>query len=152
MSTFASDAGRRNVADRLLRLRPDATPLWGKMTAPQMICHLNDSFLTSFGEKEVSSVAGLFQRTVMKWFALHVPAHWPKNVPTRPEVAQGIGGTCPSDFLSDRAMLLQTIERFCTPDAQLGRHPHPIFGNMTLAEWMRWGYLHSDHHLRQFGL
>jgi Protein of unknown function (DUF1569) len=29
--------------------------------------------------------------------------------------------------------------------------PHPIFGPMTAKDWMRWGYLHADHHLRQFG-
>jgi len=29
---------------------------------------------------------------------------------------------------------------------------HPIFGRMSLWEWQRWGYLHTDHHLRQFGL
>jgi hypothetical protein len=29
--------------------------------------------------------------------------------------------------------------------------PHPMFGAMTTLEWMRWGYLHTDHHLRQFG-
>jgi len=27
----------------------------------------------------------------------------------------------------------------------------PIFGPLTRAEWLRWGYLHADHHLRQFG-
>ena len=28
---------------------------------------------------------------------------------------------------------------------------HPMFGPMSAADWMRWGYLHADHHLRQFG-
>ena len=28
---------------------------------------------------------------------------------------------------------------------------HPMFGPMTPEDWMRWGYLHADHHLRQFG-
>ena len=28
---------------------------------------------------------------------------------------------------------------------------HPIFGAMSVKDWMRWGYLHADHHLRQFG-
>jgi hypothetical protein len=28
---------------------------------------------------------------------------------------------------------------------------HPIFGRMSRAAWLRWGYLHADHHLRQFG-
>jgi hypothetical protein len=77
---------------------------------------------------------------------------WPKGVPTRPEVEQGVGGACPIDFLSDRAGLVNTITRFCAPDPELGRHPHPIFGLMSKAEWMRWAYLHTDHHLRQFGL
>jgi hypothetical protein len=27
---------------------------------------------------------------------------------------------------------------------------HPFFGSMQHADWMRWGYLHADHHLRQF--
>jgi hypothetical protein len=30
--------------------------------------------------------------------------------------------------------------------------PHPMFGDLTSWQWMRWGYLHTDHHLRQFGL
>ena len=30
--------------------------------------------------------------------------------------------------------------------------PHPVFGPMTRGAWLRWGYLHTDHHLRQFGV
>jgi hypothetical protein len=26
-----------------------------------------------------------------------------------------------------------------------------MFGPMSERDWMRWGYLHADHHLRQFG-
>jgi hypothetical protein len=29
---------------------------------------------------------------------------------------------------------------------------HPIFGAMSERAWLRWGYLHMDHHLRQFGV
>jgi len=28
---------------------------------------------------------------------------------------------------------------------------HPIFGGMSERAWLRWAYLHTDHHLRQFG-
>lgn len=35
--------------------------------------------------------------------------------------------------------------------ARDGRIRHSIFGPMTSAEWLRWGHLHLDHHLRQFG-
>jgi hypothetical protein len=28
---------------------------------------------------------------------------------------------------------------------------HPLFGGMSDGAWLRWAYLHIDHHLRQFG-
>jgi len=54
------------------------------------------------------------------------------------------------EFRQDLDSLLSTFERFCDvlPTPLL---PHPIFGPMTAKDWMRWGYLHADHHLRQFG-
>jgi hypothetical protein len=44
------------------------------------------------------------------------------------------------------------IERLTSAerDFQWGRHP--LFAEMSERDWMRWGYLHVDHHLRQFGL
>jgi hypothetical protein len=30
--------------------------------------------------------------------------------------------------------------------------PHPILGPLSQSEWHRWAFLHTDHHLRQFGL
>ena len=27
-----------------------------------------------------------------------------------------------------------------------------IFGTMTVADWQRWAWKHTDHHLRQFGV
>jgi hypothetical protein len=54
------------------------------------------------------------------------------------------------DFHEDLRSLLSSLERFC--DALPAPHlPHPIFGPMSRENWMRWGYLHADHHLRQFG-
>ena len=152
MISLVDRSAQQAIVDRLHRLRPDASRKWGRMTAPEMICHLNDSFLVSLGEKEASSKANIFSRTVMKFVALNVPAPWPKDLPTMPEVKQGIGGTCPSDFQTDRDQLLRTFERFCVPDPSVGQHPHPLFGIMSVEHWMRWGYLHTDHHLRQFGV
>ena len=39
---------------------------------------------------------------------------------------------------------------YTTGDSAVDWPAHPIFGPMTLRAWMRWGYLHVDHHLRQF--
>jgi hypothetical protein len=117
-----------------------------------MLCHLSDSFLICMGERQVSSASGIFQRTVIKFAALYAPFKWPKGVPTRPEVEQGVGGSAPIEFERDRSVLIKTMERFWRPDRDHIRSPHPIFGDMRDREWLRWGYLHVDHHLRQFGL
>jgi hypothetical protein len=143
---------RGQVVQRLALLKPNTPGQWGKMTAGQMVCHLNDSFQAVMGRKPVSSVSTPFRRTVMKWGALYLPFRWPKGVPTRPEMEQGGGGTPPGDFARDRAALVASIERFCAPNRNFEWHPHPMFGQMTDRQWLRWAYLHTDHHLRQFGL
>ncbi len=141
----------RDLLGRLERIRPEARALWGRMNAHQMVCHLRDSFGLAMGDKTASSDINLFNRTLMKWGALYLPVRWPKGVPTRPEMDQLGGGTRPVEFLRDRAALAAAIERFALhPDRfQPGRHP--TFGELTRWEWIRWGYLHADHHFRQFG-
>jgi hypothetical protein len=122
------------------------------MTAGGMLCHLTDSFSIALGTRHASSVETLFNRTVMKWGALYLPVEWPHGVPTRPEVEQGAGGTPPRDFTADRVLLVAAIDRFCDPGCSFTGKRHPFFGAMSDRQWMRWGYLHTDHHLRQFGV
>lgn len=116
-----------------------------------MLCHLCDAYECAFGEKTASEATGLFQRTIMKWGGLYFPIPWPRGLPTRPEMEQGVGGTPPGDFEDDRARLIATIDRFASDGSALNGNRHPLFGAMTTAEWQRWGWLHADHHLRQFG-
>jgi hypothetical protein len=58
----------------------------------------------------------------------------------------------PAAFAQDleRAVTLLQQLAAAAPDALVDRHP--ILGPMTRAHWMRWAFLHTDHHLRQFGL
>lgn len=152
MKDLDDPAAKEEICGRLVRLRPDVRPRWGRMSAGQMLCHLRDSYHVATGDRKASMATGTFQRTVMKWCALHLPVPWPKNVQTRPEVAQDQGGTPPGNFDDDRAKLLATIDRFTAAKRDFVWRQHPLFGPMSEREWMRWGYLHADHHLRQFGL
>ena len=147
MKNLAQQADYAEIVNRLGRLRPDSPRQWGSMPPHGAMCHLSDAFLAALGRKPASAASGLFQRTLMKWGALWFPMKWPPNIKTRPEVEQGLGGTPPGDFANDRARLLALMAEFVKADLTT---PHPIFGAMTRAEWMRWGYLHMDHHLRQF--
>lgn len=152
MKSLSDRNCREELIVRLKGVGPETRRLWGKMTAPQMICHLNDAFLGIIGEKQVAIPHGLSIWPVLKYVALYSPAPWPKGVPTRPEMDQlGGGGTPPAQFEADMRKLLESMERFCRHPRDFEFRPHPMFKVMSEPQWMRWGYLHVDHHLRQFG-
>jgi hypothetical protein len=153
MKSFLNQADKKEIIERLSNLRPDSQRRWGRMTPHQMVCHLSDSFRIALGELSASSVENFFTRSfLVKWFVLYLPLPWPKGVPTRPEVDQQVGGTKPTEFERDRQELEMLIERFIRRPEGFEFSRHPYFGKMTETEWMRWGYLHCDHHLRQFGV
>jgi hypothetical protein len=151
MKTLARPQDKAAVLERLKALRPESERQWGRMSAHQMVCHLSDSFRMLSGEKPVSPVSGLAQRTIVKWVALYLPLPWPVGIPTRPEVDQEFGGTRPIDFAADVAELEALLEFVTTRTGVCAGRSHPIFGKLSEAAWLRWGYLHMDHHLRQFG-
>lgn len=149
--TLAHPAERAEIVARTRLIQASSRGKWGRMSAHQMICHLADSFRVIIGEKEVSPAPGAPSK-IMKWLALQLPLPWPHDVKTRPEVDQFLAGTAPTQFEPDHQELLRLIERFTREPRDFQWHPHPMFGDMDDEEWMRWGYLHTDHHLRQFGV
>jgi len=152
MKSLFNTGCRQELLARVRRVRPDTPRLWGKMTAAQMICHLNDAFLGVMGDKPLEIPRGFTIWPVLKYVALYSPAKWPQGVPTRPEMDQLAGsGTPPTEFGCDVRKLLESMERFTRQPRDFQFRPHPMFKTMSEGQWMRWGYLHVDHHLRQFG-
>jgi hypothetical protein len=151
MNTFADDHCRAEIRRRLRTVRPDSARRWGQMSAHQMICHLTDAYHIALGQKRVSEATGPLQRTLLKWTALYLPVRWPAGVETRPEIDQRCGGTTPGDFADDVAQLEAVLDLVAAHPRDLAWPDHPIFGRMSHRDWMRWAYLHADHHLRQFG-
>jgi hypothetical protein len=150
MKTLTNPADQQEILHRIDSLSENDGRKWGKMSVNQMLCHLTDSYLAGLGEKTISSATGFWQRTLIKWVALRGPFKWNKGFPTRPEMEQGRGGTPPVKFIQDRQKLISTFQHFCS-ELKEPCLPHPVFGPMTREDWWRWGYLHADHHLRQFG-
>jgi hypothetical protein len=151
MKTLATARDREEILFRLREVRPESPRLWGRMSAHQMICHLSDSFRMAIGQKPVSRIGGALQQRMLRWVALHLPLRWPAGrIRTRPEIDQEAAGTPPSDFDADLAEL-EALFRMVTAEIRsVEWPPHPMFGPMSRADWLRWGYLHMDHHLRQF--
>lgn len=151
MNTLARERCTAEIIRRLRTVRPESARRWGQMSAHQMICHLSDAFRMAAGEKPVSDATGRLQRTMVKWIALYLPLPWPAGILTRPEIDQQFAGTKPVDFAADVAELEALLELITTREKGFEWPVHPIVGRMSHAAWLRWAYLHMDHHLRQFG-
>jgi hypothetical protein len=150
MKTLAREGDAQEILRRLQTLRPDSARRWGRMSAHQMVCHLNDSFRMAAGEKPCAYTDRPVPGIVVKWIALYAPFRWPEGIATVPEVDQECGGTRPLEFSSDLAETARHVRR-CSTRSITWAVTHPIFGGMSERDWLRWGYLHADHHLRQFG-
>jgi hypothetical protein len=154
VKSLARERDQAEIRARLKRLRPDSERRFGSMSAQQMVCHLADNFRMALGQKAATAPSGPLQRTLIKWLALYAPLRWPPGNSTSRELSQerGGGGTPPGDFASDLARAEALFDDVVSPARRLTREPHPFFGPLSDAQWLRWAYLHTDHHLRQFGV
>ncbi len=151
LKSFREPACVSETLQRARGLSVDSPRQWGKMTVGQMVCHLTDGFQMATGERPVGEVSSLWSRKGMKWLALYLPLRWPKGVPTLPEVDALRDGTPPTEFANDFKRLERSLQLF-VESASAGRcGRHPFFGALSPNQWLRWGYLHTDHHVRQFG-
>ena len=151
MKTLARPRDTAEILRRLKDVHPDSARRWGRMTAHQMVCHLKDSCRMALGERPVRPASSFARRTIVKWIALYLPLRWRAGIPTIPEVDQESGGTKPANFADDVAEVEALLNRIATSSMSLDRRVHPIFGRMSGAAWLRWAFLHTEHHLRQFG-
>lgn len=149
MRTLANSVDVAEIVERLQSTRAEDQGLWGIMNAPEMLCHLRGAFRVAMGEIPFAPIDMPIPRSLLKSAALWVPVPWRKNFETVPALKRGAPAMQVGSFEMDRADVLAELERFCQPE-QL-RVDHSFFGPMSFVDWMRWGYLHTDHHLRQFG-
>jgi len=149
MKSLASAEVLSETKERLRRLTPEDRALWGKMSVVQMVRHLNYSYDVALAERSVGPVPGPPQ-WLLKFAALRVPMQWPKGTPTTQELVLALEEECPLSFAELVAETSGKMEAVAS--GLKWQSSHPMFGKMSAKDWMRWGYLHADHHLRQFGL
>jgi hypothetical protein len=151
LNTLADAIDRDRIVERLREVTPHSSHRWGRMTSHEMVCHLADAFRIALGERKVKPGDNVFHRTALKWMALYSPTPWPRGVSTRPEADPRRAGTPPDSFSRDVREVESLLARFLDRIAMGTLDRHPLFGPMSSWQWLRWGYLHMDHHLRQFG-
>ncbi len=141
------DAARAELLDRLRRLTPDARPRWGRMTAPQMLTHVNDQLRMSMGELPAVPARLPVRYPPLRQLVAYV-LPWPKGLPTAPELLARIDrSTWPAEVATFGTLL----HRFASRPVGAAWPEHPAFGRLSRRGWGMLGYRHTDHHFRQFG-
>ncbi len=140
------ESHRKALLERLRRVTSDRQPLWGTMTAHQMICHLGDQLRVALGDVGSRDRSRPLSRTLVKWVVIHLPMPIPKG---KVKTVSEMQSTKPVTWDDDVRAVEELVERLAAAESVA---PHPVFGRLSRTEWGILGAKHMDHHLRQFGV
>lgn len=143
---------RSGMWEALAPLRPDTPARWGRMTAQQMVEHLEWTFACSTGTRTVACFIPEELRPRYLAFLAH-------DRPTpqgfeNPALAAVLPPLAHADFGAATAGLKREVELYlslATSDPAVLR-THPLFGPIDAEQWSRTHYKHVRHHFTQFGL
>src|SRR5437667_3232443 len=142
------DAQRRDeVLERIGRLAPDRKPLWGRFTAPEMVCHVSCGLRQGLGELEAGPPTGPLAHAPLNWLLIHV-VPWPKGKGQSPPEFLA---TRPTTWQADVSRLRALTGRFADRGPAGERPATGFFGRRSGRSWGVLQYEHPDHHLPQVG-
>jgi Protein of unknown function (DUF1569) len=148
MKSLWEEQSRRELMARARRLTPAHRPLWGKFTVDRMLAHMVDAFRMGMGELDVRPrripLLGSWPFNVL--FIRFVGM--PKNAPTVREIIE----RPPLSIDAELSALEAAMDRFAAQHDRTDWPAHPAFGKLSRRSWGVLGYVHTDHHLRQFGV
>ena len=149
MSSIFNPADNDQLIARLKNLSPGSQPLWGTMDVSQMLSHANEPLLVLKGDKvlKFTFLGMLFGGYLKKKYLKE--RSFGKNLPTHVQFKV----TDKKQFESELEKLIKTMLLIKEKGtAIITKHKHPFFGKMTADEWGNMMYIHTDHHLKQFGV
>lgn len=150
MRDIADVAVLEDLVSRLRRLDPTQPARWGTMRAQHMALHLGDAAAAVLRQRAFSSRPRGGPAGLRRFLLLYLLPRMPRGVKSGADPAAAVIEPAAFGHDLERAVVLLQQLAAAAPDALVDRHP--ILGPMTRAQWMRWAFLHTDHHLRQFGL
>ncbi|RNL54069.1 DUF1569 domain-containing protein [Pedobacter jejuensis] len=138
------------VIDRINKLTPTTTPLWGKMSVSQMLAHCNVSYELVYDN--IYPKPGAFMKFILKNLVKSKVVS-EKPYPESSQTAPQFIIKDEKEFEKEKQRLIEYINK----TQQLGENHFDgkeshSFGKLTKSEWNNMFYKHLDHHLNQFGV
>ncbi|MEY3422806.1 MAG: hypothetical protein RIR48_3135 [Bacteroidota bacterium] len=150
MQNVFSTQDVNDIISRINHLTPDTKPLWGKMSATQMLAHCNVSYEMAFENKHPKPNA--FMRFILKHFVKDkVTSEKPygQNAPTAPQFII----KDERSFDLERSRLIAYINKTKDLGEKYFEGKESLsFGKLTSKEWNNMLAKHLHHHLSQFGV
>jgi hypothetical protein len=136
------------VIDRITKLTPDTTAIWGKMTVDQMLSHCMAPIDVALGIEQLKMpfLMRMLGR-LMKKSWLNAP-QFKRDSPTAKEFIRKER----YDFESTKAELIEKVKKLGEGFHVVKIEVHPFWGKLNETDWNNLQWKHLDHHLRQFGV
>lgn len=145
------EAKETNIAiDRINNLDVMTRPLWGKMTADQMLAHCNVVYEMTF--EDIHPKPKGIKKALIKLLAKSLivgDKPYKKNNRTAPQFLI----VDARNFEAEKGRLINYLKKTQSLGADHfdGKESHSL-GKLTKQEWNNMFYKHLDHHLSQFGV
>lgn len=138
------------IIDRIKKLGVTTRPIWGKMTADQMLAHCNVTYEMTFEDKHKKP--NDFKKLMLKLFVKNTVVGnkpYKKNSRTAPQFLI----VDARNFEVEKERLINYLKKTQNlgEDYFDGKESHS-FGKLTKQEWNVMFYKHLNHHLNQFGV
>jgi hypothetical protein len=133
------------LRNRLQKLTPGTTHLWGKMDVAQMLHHMNLAMEAPLGKIQTKGRPIFFMRIFKS--VLYSDKPFKKGDPTPKDFKI----TETYSFDTEKQKCISNLDEVYTRNINGNYLPHVFFGRLTDEQWGKHFYKHLDHHLRQFG-
>ena len=138
----------QKIIERIRKISNDSQAMWGKMSAAEMLFHLQEPIRVSLGELKTKQglLGKLFGKMALKEVLSDKP--FKKGVPTSNEFKP----KSKYDLDTEKEKLIKLVSSLAEMGpAAITSNPHPFFGTLTPVEWGIITWKHINHHLTQFG-
>jgi hypothetical protein len=149
MKNLFNETDKLELIDRINKLTPDTKPDWGKMNVSQMLEHCTVSVKLALGEiKPEINEENLKLGRLVKGRVFETEV-FSKELPTTKEFIAINDG----NFCINKEIFIDYLNKFSESSRKIEINGmHPYFGILTMEEWSKLIWKHTNHHLIQFGV
>jgi hypothetical protein len=130
-------------------LLPINQPIWGLMTATEMLVHCNMAH-QGILKAPKSDKGATLKQLITKFIFFNIKSEFPKLAKGHKRF-QTAGNAPDASFEEEKSKFVYILEKYPKLNSIL-EASHPVFGPLTHRQWGIFVWRHVDHHLRQFGV